>query len=234
MKTHRTDFHGSCNPVRTAAALVAVAGAFALPGMASGQDWNAMLEQQNAAGRAYIQQQQAQMDAGIAAANQQVAQIVQQKMQDPQVQAAYREHQAQAAQSGMQPYDFPTFAYYYVATRGFSSDGMAAYRSGEQANQARERQAYDGLREAQAQRQAAMNEQQESYYRNQQEAGRQLMGNSTYVNPADGQTQALPHTWQRNTYNNHQGQTYYVDQSGVYWMADPNNSGYWYPLEPGR
>ena len=224
------------NPIRSRSAAVVLPWllCWALSGPALGQDWYGMLEQQNAASQAYIQQQMAQMDAGIAAANRQVEQIVLQKMQDPEVQAAYRQHQAQAAQSGMQPYDFPTFTYYYVATNGFSSQGMAAYRSSEEANQARERQAYEGLRDAQAQRQAAMTEQQESYFRNQQEAGRQLMGNSTWVNPASGATQALPHTWQRNTYNHHQGQTYYVDESGTYWVADPNNSGYWYPLTPGR
>ncbi len=204
------------NLVSTLAALAVLAGACILPASALGQDWRAMVEQQNAT---------------VAAAQQQAYQIVQQKMQDPQVQAAYRQHQAQSAQSGTQPYDFPTFAYYYVATRGFSPEGKAAWNASEGAIQRNEQRAWQEYQDAQAASQSAINDLQAGYHRNQQEAGRQLMGQSTFVSPS-GQTQALPHTWQPNTYNTYQGNTYFVDPSGQYWVSDPNNSGYWHPLRP--
>jgi hypothetical protein len=215
----------------TAAALV---GAFGFATSARSQDFNAMLAQQNAYLEQQIQASQAQMNAQINAGQQRVQQIVQQKMQDPQVQAAYQQHLAQASQRGVQPYDFPTFAYYYAATNGFSSSGVAAYNQTSQDIQGRERAAWQGVRDAEAQRGQAINGLNDGYSRNQQEAGRQLMGNSTYVNAATGQSQALPHTWQANTYNNYQGNTYYVDQSGQYWMADPNGSGNWMQMAPGR
>ena len=94
----------------------------------------------------YIQAQQAQMNANIAAGQRQVQQIVQQKMQDPQVQQAYQQHLAQARQQGVQPYDFPTFAYYYAATNGFSTQGRAAYAANERDIQGKEAAAMQGYR----------------------------------------------------------------------------------------
>ena len=218
MNTREVDIRRSKNLVPRLAALIVLAGTCVLPAPALSQDWRAMLEQQNAT---------------VDAAQQQAQQIVQQRMQDPQVQAAYLQHVAQAAQSGTQPYDFPTFTYYYVATRGFSAEGKADWYANEGDIQRKEQRAWQEYRDAQAARQGAMNDLQEGYHRNQQEAGRQLQGQSTFENPS-GQTQALPHTWQRNTYQTHQGNTYFVDESGQYWMLDPNNSGYWQPLRPSR
>lgn len=216
------------------AALAAAAAFGGLPRAAQAQDFNSMLQQQEAQMQAAIQAQQAQMNATLANGQQQVNQIVQQKMQDPRVQQAYQQHLAQARQQGTQPYDFPTFAYYYAATGGFSAEGKANYYNTERSNQAREAAAMQDYRNAQTQRQEAMNDWQAGYSRNQQEAGRQLRGESTFTNPATGQSQPLPHTWQPNTYHSHEGHTYFVDPSGQYWMADPNNSGYWQPLQPAR
>ena len=216
------------------AAAMALASAFALAALARSQDFNAMLAQQNAYMEQQIRAAQAQMNAQIAAGQQQVNQIVQQKMQDPRVQAAYQQHLAQAQQQGRQPYDFPTFAYYYAATNGFSAAGVAGYNQTTQDITAKERAAYQGVREAEDRSRDAIAGLNEGYSRNSQEAGRQLMGNSTYVNTQTGQSQALPHTWQRNTYNNYQGNTYYVDASGQYWVADPNGSGNWFRMQPGR
>jgi hypothetical protein len=67
----------------------------------------------------------------------------------------------------------------------------------------------------------------DSYSRNQQEAGRDLMGQSTYVAP-NGAPLQLPHTWQKNTTHKHQGQTYQDDQTGQYHVRGAN--GWWYPL----
>ena len=93
--------------------------------------------------------------------------------------------------------------------------------------QQREQSSWQGLQQAQAQRGQAQQAWQNGYYNNQQEAGRQLMGNSTY-GAANGQTQQLPHTWQANTTYQYQGQLYHVDASGQYYQRAAN--GWWYPI----
>ena len=218
MYMRRVEIRRRTNAVPTLTALAALAGACLLPSTALSQDWRELYRRQGET---------------VAAAQQQAYQIVQQKMQDPQVQAAYRQYLAQAAQSGQQPWDFPTFAYYYAATAGFSAQGKANWYGNERAMQANEQIARQGVRDAEAARAGAQSDLAAGYSHNQQEAGRGLMGQSTFVNP-QGQTHALPHTWQRNTSYYYQGNTYHVDQSGQYWMRDPNNSGYWIPLQPAR
>ncbi len=196
--------------ILAAAATVLVAAA------AQAQDYGAM-----------IQQQMNAMNANVARAQQNVNNIVQQRMHDPQVQASYRQYLAQQQQRGQQAMDYPTYTYNYVYTNGFSAAGMAHARANEGNLAARERAAVQGVREAEANRGAAMQNQRDGYFRNQQEAGRQLMGNSTFTAGNGAQT-VLPHTWQANTTHQHQGNTYHVDASGQYWVQATN--GYWYAL----
>jgi hypothetical protein len=169
------------------------------------------------------------MNQNIARGQQMVNQMVQQRMQDPQVQAAYQRY---AAQSGGRPaMDYPTFTYQYIYTNGFSTQGIARARSVEAGNQARERAAWQGVQQAQAERAQAQQGLQDSRFRNQQEAGRGLMGQSTYVAP-NGTPIALPHTWQRDTQHDYNGQRYRVDASGQYFVL--GGDGWWYPMAPGR
>jgi hypothetical protein len=178
---------------------------------------------------ATIQQQMQAMNANIARGQQQVNQMVQQRMRDPQVQAAYQRY---VAQSGGRPaMDYPTFTYNWIYTNGFSAKGIAHARAVEAGNQSGERAAVQGLREAQAGRGQAQQAQRDGYARNQQEAGRQLMGQSTYVAP-NGAPLVLPHTWQRNSVHDWQGQRYRVDASGQYHVR--GGDGWWYPLAAGR
>lgn len=193
---------------------ISLVGALAQPAMA--QDYGAM-----------IQQQMNAMNQNIARGQQQVNQIVQQRMRDPQVQAAYRDYVARTG--GRPAMDYPTFTYNYVYTNGFSAQGIAHARANEAGIQAREQASVQGLREAQAVRGAAQQTQRDSYTRNQQEAGRGLIGQSTYTAP-NGAPLQLPHTWQKNTTYQHQGQTYHVDQTGQYHVLGAN--GWWYPLSP--
>jgi len=230
--TSRTETTHRLAPNHLLAAAAAVVGALVLASPARSQDFNAMLAQQDAWMTQQIQAQQAQMNQMLAAGQNHVNQIVQQKMQDPRVQQAYQQHLAQARQQGVRPYDFQTFAYYYAATNGFSD--VAGYNRTTQDIQGKERAAWQGVKDAEANSAAAINGWNQGYSNNQQEAGRQLMGNSTYVNGNTGQSQVLPHTWQRNTYNTYQGNNYYVDYSGQYWIADPNGSGNWIRMNPGR
>lgn len=176
-----------------------------------------------------IQQQMQAMNANIARGQQMVNQAVQQRMQDPQVQAAYRQY---VAQSGGRPaLDYPTFTYHWIYTAGFSAQGKAHARATEAGIQARERAAVQGVRDAEAARGAAQQAQRDGYARNQQEAGRQLMGQSTWIAP-NGAPLSLPHTWQRNSVHDWQGQRYRVDHAGQYFALGVD--GWWYPLMPGR
>jgi hypothetical protein len=201
--------------LRAAMALAVLGAASAVPSVGFTQDLTAMINQEMAA-----------MNANIERGQQMVNGIVQQRMQDPAVRAAYQAHVANAARQGAQPYDFPTFTYYYVYTNGFSSAGVAAAQANEARNQAAEQAAAADLRNAEAERGAAQQGLQDGFSRNQQEAGRMLMGNSTYTAP-NGYSQELPHTWQANTYNTYQGNTYYVDASGNYFAY---SNGDWVPL----
>lgn len=203
------------HPIRRTlhAALATAAAALALAGPAQAQDYQAM-----------IQQSMARMNHIVAQAENRVQGAVQQRMQDPAVQAAWQQY---VARSGGRPaMNYPTFTYYYIYTNGFSSQGMAHLRATESGIQQREAAAWQGVRQAEAGRAAAQQGQRDAYFANQQEAGRGLMGQSTYYGYG-GQRQ-LPHTWQSNTYQYHQGQQYYVDQSGRYHVR--GTDGWYYPI----
>jgi hypothetical protein len=176
---------------------------------------------------AMIQQRMAAMNANIARGQGMVQQIVQQRMQDPAVQAAWQQYLAQTG--GRPAMDYPTFTYYYVYTAGFSTQGKAHMAATERGIQQREMAAWQGVRQAEQQRAAAQQAQRDGYFANQQEAGRGLMGQSTYYAP-NGAAMQLPHTWQRNQTYTHQGNTYHVDASGTYHVLAAN--GWWYPLQP--
>lgn len=197
-----------------AASRAVLSATLAWPLAAAAQDYGAM-----------IQQQMNAMNQNIARGQQQVIQIVRQRMQDPQVQAAYQRY---VAQSGGRPaMDYPNFTYNYVYTNGFSAQGLAHARANEAGMQAREQSAAQDLRDAQAQRAQAQQTQRDGYSRNQQEAGRGLMGQGTYIAP-NGAPLRLPNTWQKNTSHQHQGQTYQVDAAGQYHVLGAN--GWWYPV----
>jgi hypothetical protein len=124
--------------------------------------------------------------------------------------------------------DFATYTYQYIYTNGFSAAGIAHARANEAGIAQREAAAVQGLRQAEQNRAQAMQAQRDGYFRNQQEAGRGLMGQSTYVAP-NGATLALPHTWQPNTTQVYQGNTYHVDASGQYHVL--GSDGWWYPVQ---
>jgi hypothetical protein len=83
------------------------------------------------------------------------------------------------------------------------------------------------LRQAEAARGQSQQAMRDGYSRNQAEAGRALMGQSTYQ-AASGQQLQLPHTWQPNTTRVYQGNTYHVDASGQYYVRGAD--GWWYPV----
>jgi hypothetical protein len=200
---------------RTVARLAA-AGTAALAGAAFAQDFGAM-----------IQQQMNLMNQRLAQGQQMVNQAVQQRMRDPQVQAQYQQHLAQARATGMPAMDFATFAYNHIYTRGFSRDGIEHARRTDAAIAGAEHAAARGVRQAEQARGQAQQGLRDSYFAGQQEAGRGLMGQSTY-HGAGGAQVVLPHTWQKNTRHEYMGHTYHVDQTGQYYVRGAD--GWWYPV----
>lgn len=215
---HRT-FRTLFRPAARLASLAALTGFLALAALpAAAQNYDLL-----------IRQALARQNAAVSQAQNQVQRIVMQRMQDPALQAAYQRY---VQQSGGRPaMDFPTYTYYHVYTNGFSSQGMAHMRANEGAIQQREAAAWQGVRQAEAQRAQAQQQYRDGYHAQQQEAGRRLMGQSTYVLP-NGQGLQLPHTWQPNSTHRHQGQTYHVDAGGRYHVLASN--GGWHPLAAGR
>ncbi len=205
--------------LRHGAGRTALAAALALAAWpAAAQDYDLLIRQALARQNAVVNQ-----------AQNQVQRIVAVRMQDPAVQAAYSRY---VQQSGGRPaMDYPTYTYYHVYTNGFSSQGTAHMRANEGAIQQREAAAWQGVRQAEAQRALAQQQQREGYHARQQEAGRQLMGQSNYVLPS-GQGLQLPHTWAANSTHRYQGQTYHVDAGGRYHVLAGN--GWWVPLAVGR
>ena len=204
------------NHLRSLIAAAALAMTAALPMSANAQDYGAMLQRELAKSAQLSQTMQQTQNN-----------MIQQAMQNPQIQAGYQQYLAQMQQRGGQPMDFPTYAYYYMYTNGFSSGGIAHMNNVENGNRAAEMNAWRGVQQAEANRGQAMQQQRDSYFRNQAEAGRGLMGQSTYYGQGGYQNQ-LPHTWQNNTYQTYQGNRYYVDQSGQYYRVDAN--GWMYPI----
>ena len=181
-----------------------------------GPDYGAMIQQT-------LEQQQArnaqmqQMEQGI----------VGRAMQDPNCAAMYRQHQAQGG-----TLSYAQFAYQYAATGGFTADGVARYRSSEQDNQRREQNAWAGYRNAQDERGAAQQTYMDGYAHNQNEAGEVLRGNSSWVDPNNGETRALSYTGPNAYADPNSGQQYRRDASGQYYVQGAD--GLWYAMTPAQ
>jgi hypothetical protein len=149
--------------------------------------------------------------------------IVSSNLRNPQVQAMYRQHVAQGGQ-----YSAEQFAYMYAATGGFTPQGTAYFQATENRNRAAEMNAYNGLREAQANRANAQANLWAGYHRNNAEFGNQLMGNSTYTNNYTGQQHVLSHTQQAGQIaRDYYGNYYTSDAYGNKYMY---NNGWWQPM----
>jgi hypothetical protein len=196
--------------------LFATAAIMAAVGAASAQDFTQMdisgMNNQWAAGQ-NSQMQTMQND------------LVSQNMNNPQVIAMYNQQVA----SGQFYGSLADFAYKYAATGGFSAQGYANYNNTTNQTADQQRRAMVDYNSSVDNYRDAYNGYTGGYSDNSQESGRGLMGQSTYY--GNGTSQALPHTWEAGSYNNYQGNQYHVDQSGNYWMADPNGSGSWQQMQ---
>lgn len=200
--------------MKTLRLLAAAASMMAAAGAASAQDFTQMditqMYGQWAAGQNY--QMQGIQDN-----------IVSSNMNNPQVIAMYNQYVAAGQFNGT----LEQFAYNYAATGGFQNK-QGYYNTSNQIVNA-EKNAWAGYQGAVTNYNNAYNGYTQGFSDNQWEAGLGLMGQSTYYGYGNGQQ--LPHTWQPETYQYYQGNQYFVDYTGTYWMADPNGSGYWYQLQ---
>jgi hypothetical protein len=194
--------------LRTAAALIA---ALSLGTAVQAQDFTGM--DITALNNGMWDELQGQMDSGLSS-------IIGQTMNNPQAQQMFAQYRANGYQGS-----FEQFAYEYAATAGFTPGGIAHYNGVTQDIQAKDQANYDAYRNSQGAYADAYGQYTAGHSNNQNEAGLGLSGQSTYTG-AYG-SQQLPHTWGANTAHTYNGNNYYVDQSGAYWMADPNGSGYW-------
>jgi len=174
----------------------------ALSSQAWGQDLTQMYNQQVQQQNAYFQQC--------------TQQITQANMGNPQVQYAYQQYRAQGG-----PASFEQFAYMYAATGGFSQQGVQNYNQTSQNINAQQQNAWNGYQQAQQQSQQAINQWQNGYYRNQNEAGYNLTGQATYSTPNG--PQVLNYTNQPGYYQVN-GQNYYMDPGGNYYYVHPNGT----------
>jgi hypothetical protein len=110
---------------------------------------------------------------------------------------------------------------------------MVRYRQSEAQNQQREMAAAQGLRQAEATRGQAQQQYAAGYQRNQAEAGEVMRGNSSWIDPANGQQRALPYMGPNTgSVDPRTGQRFWRDANGQYYAQAPN--GGWYPMVAAR
>lgn len=168
---------------------------------------------------AMLQQSLQQSDQLTQQMQQAQANIIQQNLQNPQVQAMYQQHLAQGGT--MTP---EQFAYNYAATGGFSPEGMANYNRTTQDIQQRDQASINAYRDNQYRNNVDM---QNRFQRNDEIAhqrGNLLNGTTEYVDPSTGAQYNLSHTTQPNspTYNPNTGESFYPDNQGNYQRIDQN------------
>ncbi|MBX3166177.1 MAG: hypothetical protein KF760_02150 [Candidatus Eremiobacteraeota bacterium] len=159
-------------------------------------------------------QQNAQM-------NGQLQGMMQQNMADPRIQQAYRQYQSQGG-----PMSFEQFVYGWMATGGYTPEGMRQYRETENANQQREWAGHQNLRAAEMQRAQAQAENRAHFCHNQSIAGQNLMGQATYATPMGAQVYS--YTMPPGYHQTPQG-TVFVNDRNEYFLVGAD--GWHYPIQ---
>lgn len=173
----------------------------------TGMDLNAFNNQLNA-------QMNHQMDGRLQG-------MMQQNMADPRIQQAYRQYQSQGG-----PASFEQFVYGWIATGGYTPEGMRHYRDTETANQQREWVSHQNLRAAEMQRGQAQSENWSHFSHNQTVAGQNLMGQATYDTPMGPQVHS--YTYPPGYHQTPQG-TVFVNDRNEHFMVGPD--GWHYPIQ---
>lgn len=179
---------------------------------ASAQDFNAM-------NNAFNAQLNGQMGATQNS-------IIQRNLADPHVMGLYQQHLAQGGRMTAEQ-----FAYAYAATGGFTPQGYANYNNTSRQINAQQQQSMQGLHNAETARAQAQSQWSAGHFNHQQEAGRGLMGQGSYVDPRTGspvQLNYLPSA--QPSYNPQTGMYYVQDANGNYHAS--RGDGHWVPMAP--
>jgi hypothetical protein len=149
-----------------------------------------------------------------------VAQMIQNRMNDPAVQQAYREHQASGSPYGRM--SFYQFTYNYMATRGFTPDGIQHWNRVQRQINMNDANAIRGYLENQRrQGEELQRHRDQSETRIHEGRGDAISGNTAYHAP-NGQQVYLPYTAQPgDTYIDQSGNTYMMTQYKYYVVTDP-------------
>ncbi|MCA0320397.1 MAG: hypothetical protein LCH88_20280 [Proteobacteria bacterium] len=198
------------NRTRTMLAGLAIAAAAFQAAPAAAQNLNAMNDAFNARMNGAMQSQY----------QNQYAQL----MQNPRFQQMYHQHRAQGGQMSVQQ-----FAYNYMATGGFTEQGMRNYQNSRSQIEDQQRRGMQDMRAAEEARARAQMGYANGYHRNNGEFGRTLQGNSTYTGP-NGQNHVLPHTQPGVVQRDAQGRAFVMDNNGQYYQYTPYG---WQPMRSG-
>jgi hypothetical protein len=170
----------------------------------------------NAVNNQWAAQQNGQMNA-------QLQGEMQQAMANPQIQEAYRQYQMRGG-----PMNYHDFVYGWMATAGYSPQGIQKWRESENFNQHQEWIAQQGLKMAEMQRGQAQMENWGHFHHNQSVFGQNLMGQANYETPMGPQTHSytLPpgyhDTPQGRIFVNVQGEYFQVDAHGNHYQMHQN------------
>ncbi|MBA2492886.1 MAG: hypothetical protein H0V34_14770 [Gammaproteobacteria bacterium] len=157
--------------------------------------------------------QMAQLQASFNQAGASMQQAQQQLMSNPYVQQQYNQYLQTGGTNS-----FEQFAYFF----GGSPAAQAGYIASGQAGLNGVGQAMNGFNEAITADGISRSNTATNF-------GNVLTNTGTYQDP-NGSNYILPYTWQPDTFNSYNNQTYYVDSYGQYYQLDP--SGYGYPVYP--
>jgi hypothetical protein len=149
-----------------------------------------------------------------------VAQMIQNRMNDPAVQQAYREHQANGSPYGQM--SFYQFTYNYMATRGFSPDGIQHWNRVQRQINMNDANAMRNYLDSQRRHGQEMHDfRNQSVDRINEGRGDAITGNTPYYAP-NGQQVYLPYTAQPgDSYVDQSGNTYMMTQHKYFVVTDP-------------
>lgn len=151
------------------------------------------------------------------------AQITQDAMNDPQIQAGYQAYQAQG---GYQ--DFATWAFNYRATNGYNPAAMQQVYRDQAIATGNLQQGWAGVQAAEGASAAAIGQMQTGFAANMGQAGMNLQGQQFYTTPTGGQVPMSYLPSAGSSYDPSNGFTYVPNGTGGYTAYD--QSGFAYPM----
>jgi hypothetical protein len=154
-----------------------------------------------------------------------VTQRVYEKMNDPAVQQAYRDHQASGSPYGQ--LSFYEFTYNYMATRGYSAEGVQYWNGVQQQININNANAMRSYLENQQRQGQELHDHRNAAQARVNEGWQDAITGSTWYDAPNGGQVYLPYTAQAgDSYRDSSGNTYTMTEYGYYNATDPWGSTY--------